>query len=68
MQLETGFPSSRQLKSYVAYKSRLKLAACAVLSADAGLLVIFSYGWYERNLTENCKLAEFKSSYLCATA
>jgi len=39
MQLETGFPSSHQLKSYVAYKSRLKLAAGAVLSADAGLLV-----------------------------
>ena len=27
MQSETGFPSSRQLKSYVASKSRLKLAA-----------------------------------------
>ena len=27
MQLETGFPSSHQLKSYVASKSRLKLAA-----------------------------------------
>jgi len=40
MQSETGFPSSHQLKSYVAYKSRLKLAARAVLSADAGLLVI----------------------------
>jgi len=40
MQLETGFPSSHQLKSYVASKSRLKLAARAVLSADAGLLVI----------------------------
>jgi len=39
MQLETGFPSSHQLKSYVASKSRLKLAARAVLSADAGLLV-----------------------------
>jgi len=39
MQSETGFPSSHQLKSYVAYKSRLKLAARAVLSADAGLLV-----------------------------
>ena len=35
---ETGFPSSHQLKSYVASKSRLKLAARAVLSADAGLL------------------------------
>jgi len=40
MQSETGFPSSHQLKSYVAYKSRLKLAARAVLSADAGLLVV----------------------------
>ena len=39
MQSETGFPSSRQLKSYVAFKSRLKLAARAVLSADDGLLV-----------------------------
>ena len=41
MQSETGFPSSHQLKSYVASKSRLKLAARAVLSADAGLLVYF---------------------------
>ena len=39
MQSETGFPSSHQLKSYVASKSRLKFAARAVLSADAGLLV-----------------------------
>jgi len=39
MQSETGFPSSHQLKSYVACKSRLKLAARAVLSADDGLLV-----------------------------
>jgi len=39
MQSETGFPSSHQLKSYVASKSRLKLAARAVLSANAGLLV-----------------------------
>ena len=43
MQSETGFPSSHQLKSYVAYKSRLKLAARAVLSADAGLLVVHIY-------------------------
>jgi len=42
MQSETGFPSSHQLKSYVASKSRLKLAARAVLSADAGLLVMVS--------------------------
>ena len=46
MQSETGFPSSHQLKSYVAYKSRLKLAARAVLSADAGLLVIVTYGMH----------------------
>ena len=39
MQSETSFPSSHQLKSYVASKSRLKLAARAVLSARAGLLV-----------------------------
>jgi len=39
MQSETGFPNSHQLNSYVASKSRLKLAARAVLSADAGLLV-----------------------------
>ena len=40
MQSETGFPSSHQLKSYVASKSLLKLSARAVLSADAGLFVI----------------------------
>ena len=39
MQSEMGFPGSHQLKSYVASKSHLKLAARAVLSADAGLLV-----------------------------
>ena len=44
MQSETGFPSSHQLKPYVASKSRLKLAASAVLSADAGLLVKHAYG------------------------
>ena len=38
MQSETGFPSSHQLKSYVASKSRLKLVARAVLSADAAFL------------------------------
>jgi len=43
MQSETGFPSSHQLKSYVASKSRLKLAARAVLSADAGLLVCVDF-------------------------
>jgi len=40
MQSETGFPSSHQLKSDVASKSRLKVVARAVLSADAGLLVL----------------------------
>jgi len=44
IQSETGFPSSHQLKSYVASKSRLKLAARIVLSADAGLLVVCSCG------------------------
>ena len=44
MQSETGFPSSHQLKSYVASKSRLKLVARAVLSADASLLVYFVLG------------------------
>ena len=39
MQSETGCPSSHQLKSYVASKSRLKLAARVIVSADAGLLV-----------------------------
>jgi len=42
MQSETGFPSIHQLKSYVAFKSRLQLAARAVLSADAGLLVLLA--------------------------
>jgi len=39
MQSETGFPSSHQIKVL----RRLKLAACAVLSADAGLLVTSFY-------------------------
>jgi len=43
MQSKTGFPSSHQLKSYGASKSRLKLAARAVLSANAGLLVWLRY-------------------------
>ena len=46
MQSETGFPSSHQLKSYVTSKSRLKLAARAVLSADAGLLVDCCCMWW----------------------
>ena len=47
MQSETGFPSSHQLRYYVASKSRLKLAARAVLSADAGLLVRVVGGAHE---------------------
>ena len=47
MQSETGVPSSHQLKSYVGYKSRLKLAARAVLSADAGLLVCDRNAMYD---------------------
>ena len=50
MQSETGFPSSHQLKSYMASKSRLKLAARAVLSADAGLLVVFVSIFTKRHL------------------
>ena len=45
MQSETGFPSSHQLKSYVVSKFRLKLAARAVLSTDAGFLVIIIIGY-----------------------
>ena len=44
MVLTQGYPSSHQLKSYVASKSQLKLAARAVLSADAGLLVTLMTG------------------------
>ena len=44
MRSETGFSSSHQLKSYVASMSRLKLAARAVLSADAGLLDYYPTG------------------------
>jgi len=47
MQLETGFPSSHQLMYYVASKSRLKLAARAVLSVDAGLLVYHDAGKFD---------------------
>ena len=65
MQSETGFPSSHLLKSYVAFKSRLKLAVRAVLSADAGLLVIltwnhgFSWGTHWRNLTNTIEPSIF---------
>jgi len=57
MQSETSFPSSHQLKSYVACKSRLKLAARAVLSADAGLLVHSSWQ-SDFVLTEACPSPE----------
>jgi len=57
MQSETGFPSSHQLKSYVASKSRLKLAARAVLSADAGLLV---------PIVDTCLICEDIARHSCA--
>jgi len=44
MQSKTGFPSSHQLKSYVAAKSRLKLAARCPVS---GCWPSCSY-WYHR--------------------
>ena len=53
MQSETGFPSSHQLKSYVASKSRLKLAARAVVSADAARLVS-----YNHDVGLHCKIVE----------
>ena len=56
MQSETGFPSSHQLKSCVASKSRLKLAARAVLSADAGLLVDIILG--RLNVIDPCNCAK----------
>ena len=62
MQSETGFPSSHQLKSYIASKSRLKLAARAVLSADAGLLVVTVYAG-----TEYWHLFHTASIFLCMT-
>ena len=59
MQSETGFPSSHQLKSYVAFKSRLKLAARAVLSADAGLLVLIAM-WSEAKCTTGASSCRIK--------
>jgi len=57
MQSETGFPSSHQLKSYVASKSRLKSAARAVLSADAGLLVVIRFCVSRRRRKMYCRHA-----------
>jgi len=57
MQSETGFPSSHQLKSYVASKSRLELAAHVVLSADAGLLV---------PIVDTCLSCEYTARQSCA--
>ena len=64
MQSETGIPSSHQLKSYVASKSRLKLAARAVLSADAGLRYIMKrcsrlFVFYCRSRPEHDKSRHF---------
>jgi len=47
MQSKTGFPSSHQLKSYVAPKPAWNWRR-AVLSADAGLLVVFIYSFNMR--------------------
>ena len=52
MQSETGFASSHQLKSYVASKSRLKLAARAVLSARMlAFLLLSPNGWMDQDGT-----------------
>jgi len=69
MQSETGFPSSHQLKSYVASKSRLKLAARAVLSADAGLLV---RTWrravdHQAQVTKQCRDISKILLFVCTT-
>ena len=61
MQSETGFPSSHQLKSYVAYKSLLKLAARTVLSADAGLLVVVVINFHDCSLLYNNSVYQFLS-------
>ena len=45
IQSETGFPSSHQLKSYVASKSRLKLAARFALSCQRMLAFMFVTLW-----------------------
>jgi len=63
MQSETGVPSSHQLKSYIASKSRLKLAARAALPADAGLLVCIYYTSAEVDDMQ-VKIAGPKNSYL----
>jgi len=65
MQSETGFPSSHQLKSYVAYKCRLKLAARAVLSADAGLLVAIMLG---KIVNIVYQLLQYSSLVQCASS
>jgi len=59
MQSETGFPSSHQLKSYVASKFRLKLAARAVLSADADLLVKRRPNLSSNILVRHCRIYYF---------
>ena len=59
MQSETGFPSSHQLKSYGASNSSLKLAARAVLSADAGLLVFiltWDHGFRDTVYIVDCRV------------
>jgi len=71
MQSETGFPSSHQLKSYVASKSRLKLVARAVLSADAGLFVVICDQWHVKNRVLTfyplCHLVCDRKPFQCCT-
>jgi len=62
MQSDTGFPSSHELKSYVACKSRLKLAARAVLSVDAGLLVITANMQSETGFPSSHQLKSYVAS------
>jgi len=54
MQSETGFPSSNQLKSYVASKSRLKLAARAdcqrMLAFLCQVIILRPHPHYTRNV------------------
>jgi len=63
MQSEMGFPSSHQLKSYVVSKSRLKLAARAVLSADAGLLVVLLLIFTEVSIILTAAIDLFSAVY-----
>jgi len=62
MQSETGFPSSHQLKSDVASKSSPKLAARAVPSADAGLLLTYTHTCTHAHIRPRWEDPEFAPS------